>query len=202
MKNMRTGRVFAMDVDYVEFSDKEYKENLSEHTGENDNHGSEFSHKDQEKLKDLEFMVTDLDRKLQEMEDRWKRTAAELDNARKRFLKESERIRSAEQDMIFREWLFVVDNMERALAAEKEEENPWYQGIKAVYQQMQDILRNFSVQAIDPKGELFDYHRHEAVATVNKDDVPEGAVAEVVEKGYSINGRTLRTAKVITVSNN
>ncbi|MCL6583423.1 MAG: nucleotide exchange factor GrpE [bacterium] len=151
-------------------------------------------------IDELDQMVASLRQQLQEMEDRWKRAAADLDNYRKRFDRELERLRFAERDFVLHEWLAVVDNMERALrAAENASDNPWYQGMQAIYQQMHSILHKFRVTPINPKGEFFDPQRHEAVATVDLEDQPEGIIAEVVEPGYIICDRILRPAKVIPV---
>ncbi|MEW6378530.1 MAG: nucleotide exchange factor GrpE [bacterium] len=151
-------------------------------------------------IEETEQVVTSLRQQLQEMEDRWKRAAADLDNYRKRFERELERLRFAERDYVLHQWLAVVDNMERAIkAAEKASDNPWYQGMQAIYQQMQGVLRHFRVDPIIPKGEPFDPQRHDAVATVDLADQPEGIIAEVVEPGYTISDRILRPAKVIPV---
>ncbi len=149
---------------------------------------------------EMDRAVADLQQQLQDMEDRWKSAAADLDNYRKRFERELERLRFAERDMVLREWLAVVDNMERALNAEKSSEaNPWYQGMQAIYQQMMGILGLFRVTRLSPKGEPFDPVRHDAVATADLKGEPEGIIAEVVEPGYMINDRILRPAKVIPV---
>jgi molecular chaperone GrpE len=154
----------------------------------------------QKEIEEMDRAVADLQQQIRDMEDRWKRAAADLDNYRKRFERELERLRFAERDLVLREWLSVVDNMERALHAEKASEvNPWFQGMQAIYQQMMGVLGLFGVTRFSPKGEPFDPVRHDAVATVNLKDEAEGIIAEVVEPGYTINGRILRPAKVIPV---
>jgi len=154
----------------------------------------------QKQIEEMDQAMANLQKQLQEMEDRWKRTAADLDNYRKRFERELERLRFAERDMVLREWLAVVDNMERALNAGKSSEaNPWYQGMQAIYQQMMGILGLFRVTRLCPKGEPFDPVCHDAVATADLKGEPEGIIAEVVEPGYMINDRILRPAKVIPV---
>ncbi|MEW5800907.1 MAG: nucleotide exchange factor GrpE [bacterium] len=153
----------------------------------------------QKQIEEMDQAVADLQRQLQEMEDRWKRAAADLDNYRKRFERELERLRFSERDMVLREWLAVVDNMERALKAENASQSPWYQGMQAIYQQMMGVLGLFRVTPFNPKGEPFDPVCHDAVATVDLKDEPEGIIAEVAEPGYKISDRILRPAKVIPV---
>jgi molecular chaperone GrpE len=151
-------------------------------------------------IEEMDQAMADLQQQLKDMEGRWKRAAADLDNYRKRFERELERLRFAERDLVLREWLAVVDNMERALNAENlSEANPWYQGMQAIYQQMMGVLGLFRVARFYPKGDPFDPVCHDAVATVDREGEPEGIIAEVAEPGYSINGRILRPAKVIPV---
>jgi molecular chaperone GrpE len=154
----------------------------------------------QKQIEEMDQAMSDLQQQLKDMEDRWKRAAADLDNYRKRFERELERLRFAERDLVLREWLAVVDNMERALNTEKaSDDGPWYQGMQAIYQQMMSVLGLFRVKQFNPKGEPFDPVRHDAVATVNLEGEPEGIIAEVAEPGYTIDGRILRPAKVIPV---
>ena len=143
--------------------------------------------------------AAELEERLAEVEDRWLRAAADLDNYRKRFGRELDRLRLAERGQILLAWLEVVDNMERALAAEGAASNPWFAGMEAIYQQMLGVLKRFGAEPFEAMGQMFDPRRHEAVATANLPDRPEGAIAEVVQTGYAWDGRVLRPAKVIPV---
>lgn len=140
-----------------------------------------------------------LQARVAELEDRWKRAAADLDNFRKRFDRELERLRCQERETIFREWLAVVDNMERALCSEGASSNPWYEGMEAIHQQMLSVMAKFGVKPFVPMGEKFDPRLHEAVATASLPDQPEGKIVEVVQTGYLIDDKVLRPAKVIAV---
>ena len=136
---------------------------------------------------------------LAEMEDRWLRAAADLDNYRKRFDREIARLRQIDRETVLRAWLEVVDNMERALCADGASSNPWYEGMEAIHQQMLDVLASFGCAPFVPMGEKFDPERHEAVATADLPDQPEGTIVEVTQTGYILDGKTLRPAKVIAV---
>jgi len=131
--------------------------------------------------------------------DLYLRALAEIDNYRKRSAREMERLRNFERETFLREWLPVVDNLERALSSEGAEKNPIFQGIEAIHQQILDILKKFGVEQIIPVDELFNPEWHEAVATVNMPDEKEGEIVEVIQPGYKINGRPLRPVKVIPV---
>jgi molecular chaperone GrpE len=143
--------------------------------------------------------LSDLRARVADLEDRWKRAAADLDNYRKRFDREIARLRLAERETILRAWLTVVDDMERALCAQGASANPWYEGMEAIHARMLAVLAQFGVRPFLPQGEAFDPDRHEAVATANLPDQPEGKIVEVVQTGYLLDGRVLRPAKVIAV---
>lgn len=136
---------------------------------------------------------------VEELEERWKRAAADLDNYRKRFDRELARLRQVDREILLRAWLEVVDNMERALCAEGASSNPWYEGMEAIHQQMLEVLASFGAKPIVPMGEKFDPKFHEAVATATLPDLEEGTIVEVVQTGYTLDGRALRPAKVIAV---
>jgi molecular chaperone GrpE len=134
-----------------------------------------------------------------DLEDRWKRAAADLDNHRKRFDRELDRLRQLDRETIFRAWLSVVDDMERALCSQGASASPWYEGMEAIHSRMLAVLDQFGVKPFVPQGETFDPNRHEAVATANLPGEPEGKIVEVVETGYLLDGKVLRPARVIAV---
>nr|HID59458.1 nucleotide exchange factor GrpE [Desulfobacterales bacterium] len=152
-----------------------------------------------EEIAQLKKQIVELKEALAKAEDSRRRAAADLENSRKRFERELERQQALERESILRRWLPVVDNLERALKAEDGRNNPWYLGVEAIYLQMLDILRQFNVQPFAPIGEEFDPERHEAVATVDLTDEPEGKIVEVTENGYMIGDSVLRPAKVVSV---
>jgi molecular chaperone GrpE len=141
--------------------------------------------------------VAELRVRVADLEDRWKRAAADLDNYRKRFDRELDRLRLAEREAIFRAWLTIVDDLERALCSQGASSNPWYEGMEAIHERMLTVLAQFGVRPFVPQGETFDPARHEAVATANLPDQPEGRIVEVVTTGYLLDGKILRPARVI-----
>lgn len=146
--------------------------------------------------------VRELEQKLAETDDRWKRTAAEFDNYRKRMQRDIELMRRRERETVLLGWIDVIDNMERALAAEGAAANPWYEGVEAIHQQMLGVLKKFGAAQFDSRGESFDPQFHEAIATANLPDKPEGYIVEVIQTGYVMDGTVLRHAKVIPVRHN
>ena len=137
----------------------------------------------------------DLAAELARMEDRYKRALADLDNYRKRSAREAERRISDSADAQLREWLDVVDSIERALLMEPE--HPVVEGLRAVLEQMESILARHGVHRIGTPGERFDPEKHEAIGVQQTDDVPDQAVANVARSGYTRDGRVLRPAQVV-----
>lgn len=148
---------------------------------------------------DIQARIDELEQALAETDDRWKRTAAEFDNYRKRMQRDMEMFRRRERETVLMAWIEVIDNMERALADEGAASNPWYEGVEAIHQQMLGVLKKFGAEPFDACGETFDPRRHEAIATANMPGQPEGLVVEVIQTGYVMDGTVLRHAKVIPV---
>lgn len=122
---------------------------------------------------------------------------ADFENYRKRMLKEQTRIlETAEADLI-RKLLPVVDNLERALAAEdSKEKNTLREGVQMVLDQMLEIFNKEGLEEIDPEGEPFNPEHHEAMMVVETDKCPENQVVEVVQKGYRFRSLLIRPAMV------
>jgi molecular chaperone GrpE len=132
---------------------------------------------------------------LARMEDRYKRALADLDNYRKRAARDVERLIGERREALLRDWLEVVDGMERAL--QQHPEGPLNEGLRAVLGQMDAILARQGVQRVGQPGEPFDPARHEAIDVRVTDDAPDRTVIDVVRSGYAMDGRVLRPAQVI-----
>jgi molecular chaperone GrpE len=129
------------------------------------------------------------------MEDRYKRALADLDNYRKRAARDLERLVAERRDALLRDWLEVVDGIERALR--QQPDTQLYEGLRAVLEQMEGILARQGVQRIGAAGERFDPARHEAIEVRETGDVPDRTVVEVLRSGFAIGDRVLRPAQVV-----
>lgn len=144
--------------------------------------------------------LAERDAKIAELEDRWLRAAADLDNLRKRVARDTERVRAEERDRVAGQWLPVLDNLELALAHETTAEGDAaavIDGVRAVRDQALGVLSHLGYTRHDETGVPFDPARHEAVATVGREDVPPGTVVEVMRPGYGDDRRQLRPAVVL-----
>lgn len=129
------------------------------------------------------------------MEDRYKRALADLDNYRKRAARETERRVVDAREAQLREWLEVVDSVERALTMDLE--SPAIEGLRAVLDQIESVLARQGVQRVGAVGERFDPERHEAVGVRQTDETPDRTVLHVGRSGFAIDDRVVRPAEVI-----
>jgi molecular chaperone GrpE len=129
------------------------------------------------------------------LEDRYKRALADLDNYRKRTAREIDRRVQECREGLIRDWLEALDSVERALRMDPD--GPAAEGLRAVLEQMEAILRREGVQRIGAAGEPFDPERFEAVGVRANSEVPDRTVVEVVRSGFGADGHVLRPAQVI-----
>jgi molecular chaperone GrpE len=132
------------------------------------------------------------------------RKAAEVENVRKQT---AQRVQKATRDGMKRvasEILPALDDFERALAhaeaEEGDEEHTLTKGIRLVQEQMLAALRRAGIESFSPKGEQFDPHLHEAVATTPVEGAESGTVVEVYQAGYRLGDDVLRAAKVVVAA--
>jgi molecular chaperone GrpE len=125
-------------------------------------------------------------------EERQLRARADLENFRKRAERELQWLVREQSDEVLREWLEVVDSVERAIALEGAQGD----GLLPVLDQIDAILGRLGVERVGEVGERFDPERHEAVAVVPRPDAEADTVADVARAGYSAGDRLLRPAQV------
>jgi molecular chaperone GrpE len=136
----------------------------------------------------------DLRAEVAELDDRYKRALADLDNYRKRAARETDRRVQERSDALLHEFLEALDSIERALEHISEEAR---EGLRAVRQQMEAILTRHGVTRVGTPGDRFDPELHEAIGVRETDDVPDRTIVEVARSGYAVGGRVLRPAQVI-----
>jgi molecular chaperone GrpE len=131
-----------------------------------------------------------------ELEDRWRRALADLDNLRKRYARELDRERSAERARVAASWLPVLDNLERALEHTDGEPDGLVEGLRSVRDQAVSVLSALGYARQDEVGMPFDPSRHEAVSVVEDPQAAPGTVVRVLRPGYGEGERQLRPAAV------
>jgi len=147
-------------------------------------------------IEELEERQALLERERDELIDDLKRVAADFDNYRKRALRDQEALVARAHERLVKELLPVLDDLERALvAAEEHEEAKLEGGVRLVHRELRDALAKEGLVEIDTDGE-FDPHVHEALLTQPSDE-DDGAILQVIQKGYRLGDRVLRPARVV-----
>lgn len=134
-----------------------------------------------------------------ELFERLQRVSANFQNAQKRVKQEFEtRLEYAIQDFA-RELLMAVDSFERAIQSARESRDfgRFLEGIQLVEKQIRDVLSSHGITAIEAEGKKFDPDLHEAMSVVETEDHPDSTVVTVLERGYRLNDRLVRPARVV-----
>ena len=136
--------------------------------------------------------------KAEENWNRYVRAAAELDNVRKRAAREQENARKFGIEKLAGELLDVLDSLEAGVeAGASATAEDLLAGKEATLNQLRAALEKHGVTEVDPEGEIFDPQLHEAMSMQPSATAEPGSVLTVVQKGYELNGRLLRPARVI-----
>ncbi|MBI5916926.1 MAG: nucleotide exchange factor GrpE [Bacteroidetes bacterium] len=142
---------------------------------------------------------TELRQQLEELKDKYMRMYAEFDNYKRRAVREKlDWMKSAAQDTVSA-LLPVLDDFDRAKKfAEGQQESGWSDGVELVYQKIYSVLRQKGVEPMESNGEPFDPELHEAITEIPAptEDL-KGKVVDTLEKGYRLNDKIIRHAKVV-----
>lgn len=125
---------------------------------------------------------------------------AEFDNFRKRTLREKSELIKNAAESAFKGLLPIVDDFERALKASEgvDDAASIREGMELIYKKLKKYMEQNGVKEMDPADTVFDADRHEAISAVPvQDDSLKGKILDTVEKGYTINDKVLRHAKVV-----
>lgn len=148
-----------------------------------------------ETLPSLEDMLKEAERKAQEHYDAWMYAKAETENIRRRGHEEADKARKFAVESFSSELLAVKDALEMALAVENASLDSLKSGVELTLKQLSSVFEKFKIQEINPVGEKFDPHRHQAMAMVEAEAEPN-TVVQVMQKGYQLHDRVLRPAMV------
>ena len=144
--------------------------------------------------------IEQLKEELAAQKDQMLRTLAEYDNYRKRTQKEKEAMYGDGIVSAVKNFLPVIDNLERALAAAGED-SPLKEGVSMIMMQTQEVLKNMGVTQFGEVGDEFDPARHAAVMHVDDENLPESSLAEVLQKGYVYKDEQIVRHAAVKVAN-
>lgn len=134
-------------------------------------------------------------KQLESVKDQFVRQTAEYENYRKRTTKEKENVYADAKADTVKEFLGVLDNLERGLA-QFAEGDPHRQGMELICRQFLAVLEKLGVTRIEAQGQPFDPQKHDAVMHVEDENVGENTVVEVLQQGYQLGDKVLRFAMV------
>ena len=134
-----------------------------------------------------------------ELDDRFKRILAEFENYKKRSSKERESLYNSILSDVVEVMLPVVDNLENAAKVETADES-YKQGVELVLKQFKDVLKSKGVEEIEAIGQTFDPELHEAVGSIQDENLGEKEIAQEYRKGYKIGSRVIRHSMVVVAN--
>ena len=189
--------------DYRETNPEELVEEMeAQYDGEQPDIVS-FEHAAKEVKRNSNETISQLEEQVSEHKKRELQAQAELENFRKRMIRDSEQSLRYASVPLVRDLLEILDNMSRAIDAAKQlsestkSENPLLNGVTMVYQQFANVLAKYNCVVIEALGKEFDPNYHEAISQAPSDQYPAGTVMLEATKGYRIYDRVIRPSQVI-----
>ena len=180
------------ELERQEKIDDEFDAEVAEENGENI----------KSKEVDVEFLQGQLE-KLQEQSkvslDKVVRAQAEMENLRKRAARDVENAHKYALEKFTDELLPIMDSLELGLSASVKAKNldDLCKGMELTLEMFNTVMEKFGITMIEPKGEKFNPELHDAVSMQETDDSNSGIIIEVMQKGYTLNGRLIRPAMVV-----
>ncbi|PIQ90648.1 MAG: nucleotide exchange factor GrpE [Candidatus Omnitrophica bacterium CG11_big_fil_rev_8_21_14_0_20_41_12] len=151
-------------------------------------------------LKESEYLGLLGEAKLsKDSQDKMLRNQADFENTRKRIDREKQEFVKFANEGLILDLLNVLDDLERSvnLAETSKEDLPAFlKGVEMILAHLYEMLKEHGVKPIEAENKIFDPHYHEALMQAENKDLPEHTIVEVLQKGYLIHERVLRTAKV------
>ena len=151
----------------------------------------------QEKLNELQKSVKEKDEKIKnlgEWKNKYMLLQAEFENAQKRWVKQRAVLRTQYTASTLKTFLPLYDSFKKAVDSEPENEN-----LKQFYSQLLNLFKIFKAEPIDVNiNDSFDYNLHEALTTIERDDIPENSIIDVIQDGWKVDKEILRYTKVVT----
>lgn len=203
MKHLKTAEIFKKIKNKLTMEEKEQEQTLNQtDTPSEENQSAAEPAKKEKKEKkngkksDDEAKIQELGEKLNELNDKYLRTYSEYENYRKRTAKEKNDLLVYGAQETIKAILPIVDDFERALQATADEAAK--EGMQLIYNKLMNTLQQKGLKAIEAKGEKFNEELHEAITQFPAtDESQKGTVVDVVEKGYYLNDKVIRYAKVV-----
>ena len=150
-----------------------------------------------EVMPSIEEMLQQAERKAQEHYDAWMYAKAESENIRRRAQEDVSKARKLAVEHFSNEMLMVKDSLEAGLAVETASVESFKSGMELTLKQLAAVFTKFNINEINPLGEKFDAHKHQAISMVDHSEQEANTVVSVMQKGYLLHDRVLRPALVM-----
>lgn len=174
---------------------EEKKSVEAEETAENTSATTETKSEKKEKKKSKSGELESLKKELEAKDDLLKRTAAEFDNFKKRTEREKAGVAEFAKAGIIKKLLPILDNVDRAAAADKESAD-YIKGVELIIKQFESLSSDLGIEEVANVGDSFDPNFHEAVMHIEDENLGENVVSQVLQKGYKIGDTVIRPAMV------
>jgi molecular chaperone GrpE len=151
----------------------------------------------------LEPSTDELKAQIVELKDKYLRALAEMENMKKRQQRQYADVLKYGKEAVLKDFLLVYDAIEKSIASALglfPDDDNFIKGLRMTEKLMLETLKKHGVEPIQTMNVAFDPHFHEALLQVMRDDLEAGMVADEIEKGFLLNERVLRPAKVTVVS--
>ena len=141
--------------------------------------------------------LNEAQQQIDELNERVVRLTADYDNYRKRAQRDKIEARQFANQGILEKLLPVLDNFEMAIIAVKDADPSVRDGVQMIYDQLLSVLKAEGVESVDAVGKQFDPNLHEAISQEESDEVEEGEVISQIQRGFILNNRLVRPARVV-----
>jgi len=182
-------------VDQEERQAAEETQNTADQAEQQNADSNENAENDKKELSKEE----ELEIKLAELNDKYLRLYSDFENFRKRTIREKGDLIANASEGVVKDMLPIMDDFERAIENNQtsDDAESIKQGFQLIYNKLDNTLKSKGLKAMDSKGETFDIDHHEAITNIPAEEDQKGKVVDVVEKGYFLNDKVLRYAKVV-----
>lgn len=179
-------------------------ETATEASSENQEEANDESSKNADTAEnevDLQAELEKLTAEVKEKSDKALRLQADFENFRRRTSKEKDELAAVVTQGVMKDMLPLLDNFERAMAAETTDMEAFQKGVEMIFTQFQEVLKKNGLEHIETEGKKFDPNFHQAVMRVQNDKLEDDDIAQELQKGYMVKGRVIRPSMVQVVAN-
>lgn len=151
-----------------------------------------------EQIEELQEGVQELQDEVKSWKNKYMHLQADFENAQKRWVKSRQELRNQNTANVIKDFLPLYDSFQKALENKNEKNQKEIELLEKFYNQFLNLCRAYKAEPMEVKtGDSFDYNLHEAVTTIEKEDLAPNTIVDVIQQGWKINKDVLRYAKVV-----